>query len=218
MFYFKVFYFKLCKDKIHWDSPVSESVKEQWIKYLNNLKAVKSVAIERHLFCCEAPEKQLHGFCDSSGIAYSAVVFVRSVCEHGVKVRLWCAKTRLVPIKEENIPRLELLGCLLLSKLIKSVYEAVGGVVRLSEIYCWSDAQILFWWIKQTHKNWKVWVQNRVNVIRDNVAPARWFYVPTKINPADIATRITNPIKLVNNSLWWNGQNFLITEQLEIPN
>ena len=39
-----------------------------------------------------------------------------------------------------------------------------------------------------------------------------------KINPADIVTRITNPIKLVNNSLWWNGPNFLITEQLEIPN
>ena len=105
-------------------------------------------------------------------------------------------------IKEESTPRLELLGCLLLLKLMKSVCEAVGGVVRLSEICCWPDAQISLWWIKQTHKNWKVWVQNRVNVIRDNVAPERWFYVPTKINPDDIATRITNPIKLVNNSLW----------------
>ena len=76
---------------------MSESVKEQWIQYL---KAIKSAAIERHLLCCEASEKQLHGFCDSFGIAYSAVVFVRSICEHGVKVRLWCAKTRLVPIKE----------------------------------------------------------------------------------------------------------------------
>ena len=42
--------------------------------------------------------------------------------------------------------------------------------------------------------------------------------VPMEINPADIATRIANPIKLVNNSLWWNGPNFFITEQLEIPN
>ena len=73
---------------------MSESIKKQWIKYLNNLKTIKSVATERHLFCCEASEKQLHGFCDISGIAYSAVVFVRSVCEHGVKVRLWCAKTQ----------------------------------------------------------------------------------------------------------------------------
>ena len=69
---------------------MSESVKEQWIRYLNNFK---SVAIKRHLFCCKASEKQLHGFCDSSSIAHSAVVFARWVCEQGVKVRLWCAKT-----------------------------------------------------------------------------------------------------------------------------
>ena len=68
------------------------------------------------------------------------------------------------------------------------------------------------------HKNWKVWIQSRVNEIRDNVPSQRWFYVPTKISPADIATGITNPIKLASNSLWWNGPNFLITEQLEIPN
>ena len=84
--------------------------------------------------CCEASEKQLHRFCDSSDIAYSAVVFVRSVCEHDMKVQLWCVKTRLVFIREANIPRSELLGCLLLSKLFKSVCEAVGGVVRSSEI------------------------------------------------------------------------------------
>ena len=53
---------------------------------------------------------------------------------------------------------------------------------------------------------------------RDNVPTESWFYVPSKINLADISTRITNPIKLENNSLWWNGPNFLITEQLEIPN
>ena len=29
---------------------------------------------------------------------------------------------------------------------------------------------------------------------------------------------LTNQIKLVNNSLWWRGPNFLINEQLEIPN
>ena len=39
-----------------------------------------------------------------------------------------------------------------------------------------------------------------------------------KLNPADIATRITNPIKPVNNSLWWNRSKFLTDEQLEILN
>ena len=106
----KVSFQKLCKDKTHWDCLVSESIEKHWIKFLNDLKTIKSVTIERYLFRCEASGKQLHVFIDSSGIAYSAVVFVRSVCEHGVKVWLWCAETRLVRCKEENKPRLELLG------------------------------------------------------------------------------------------------------------
>ena len=48
--------------------------------------------------------------------------------------------------------------------------------------------------------------------------PKDGFTFPQKINsPGITATRITNPIKLVNNSFWWNVPNFLITEQSEIP-
>ena len=151
----KILFQKLCKEKIDLDGNVSD-VTEQWKKYLCNLKTLKSVVIERHLFCCGESDVQLHGFCDSSGVAYSAVVLVRSICKHGVKFRLWRAKSRLVPIKEDNIPRLELSGCVLLTKLLKSVCEALSGVVKVSETYCWSDSQIVLWWIKQTHKNWKV--------------------------------------------------------------
>ena len=105
----KVLFQNLCKDKIDWDSNVSDNITEQWKKYLCNLKTLKSVVIERHLFCCGESDVLLHGFCDSSGVAYSAV-FVRSICKHGVKVRLWCTKSRLVPVKEDNIPHSELLG------------------------------------------------------------------------------------------------------------
>ena len=89
---------------------MSQNIEKHWIKFLNDLKTIKSVVIERYLFRCEASGKELHVFIDSSGIAYSAVVFVRSVCEHGAKMWLWCAETRLVRCKEENKPRLELLG------------------------------------------------------------------------------------------------------------
>lgn len=44
------------------------------------------------MICCEASKKELHGFCDSPGIPYSAAVFVRSFCEHGMKVQIWLAK------------------------------------------------------------------------------------------------------------------------------
>ena len=37
-----------------------------------------------------------------------------------------------------------------------------------------------------------------------------------KINPADIDAHVTNSVKLVNNSLWWNVTNLFITDLLEI--
>ena len=37
-----------------------------------------------------------------------------------------------------------------------------------------------------------------------------------KINPADIDAHVTNPVKLVNDQLWWNVPNLFITDLLEI--
>ena len=51
----------------------------------------------------------LHGFGDASRVAYGAVVYVRSVCRHGVKVSLWTRKCCVPPVKVTTVPRLELL-------------------------------------------------------------------------------------------------------------
>ncbi len=64
---------------------------------------------------------QLHGFCDASEDAYAAVVYLRTVDPEGsVCVTLVTSKTRLEPIKRLTIPRLELCGAHLLSKLLHS--------------------------------------------------------------------------------------------------
>ena len=52
-------------------------------------------------------------------------MFVRASCGHGDSVRLWTSKSRLAPKKESSILRLELMACLLLSRLMVSVKLAV---------------------------------------------------------------------------------------------
>ena len=59
-------------------------------------------------------------------------------------------------------------------------------------------------------KEWKVWVQNRGEIIRDNVDFNNWFHVPTSVNPADICTRECSVAKLKDCSLWWDGPKFLL--------
>lgn len=61
---------------------------------------------------------EIHGFSDSSLSMYCAVVYVRIIAKTGIKVFFWTLNTRVAPLKTVSIPRLELLGCLLLSELI----------------------------------------------------------------------------------------------------
>ena len=42
---------------------------------------------------------------------------------------------------------------------------------------------------------WNVWINNRVEKIREMVTPTRWFFVLTGLNPADVGTR---PVSLEN--------------------
>ena len=83
-----------------------------------------------------------HGFGDASRVVYEAVVYVRSVCRHDVKVSLWTGKCRVAPVKLTTVPRLELLACVVLSKLIVSVKKAVTGLLNVRNVFCWSDSQI----------------------------------------------------------------------------
>ena len=53
-------------------------------------------------------------------------------------------------------------------------------------------------------KKWKIWVENRVSEIRQNVGVDCWRYVPTDFNPADVATRYNKKLKF-EEVLWWKG-------------
>ena len=53
-----------------------------------------------------------------------------------------------------SVPRLELLGCLLLSKLVKEVVLAVSSRVCVSRIFCWTDSELVLCSFKGKEKCW----------------------------------------------------------------
>ena len=76
--------------------------------------------------------QELYGFSDAIKSGFGACVQVRSFYRSGkVNVRLLTAKSRVAPLKTETIPRLELLGNLLLLRLIKSEKNALKNCFSL---------------------------------------------------------------------------------------
>ena len=78
---------------------------------------------------------------------------------------------------------------LLLSKLILAVKDVVECEVQLLGVVYWNDSEVVaLRWLKQKQKQWSVWVQNRVEVIRQHISLFTWHHVPTSVNLFDIST------------------------------
>ena len=98
---------------------------------------------------------ELHRFCDSSNVAYAAAVYMRVVTSMGVIVILLKAKSKVAPLRAVTLPRLGLLACLLLSKLVVSVRKAVDVEVEIWSVMLWSGSEIALYWIRGLTKKWK---------------------------------------------------------------
>ena len=150
------------------------------------------VSVPRHFIFPKDSIVSVHlvGFSDASKDAYAAVVYLVSTKCRGEKASHICAaKSRVSPIAKQSIPRLELLGALILSRLTKSVKRVLEEVVEIKYTTHCSDSQAALAWIKNTNGTYKQYVQDRAKEVRLNSDLDSWHYVPTKCNPADIASR-----------------------------
>ena len=141
----------MCVDKINWDHPLESSTLSNWKKLLKELETLSEIRISRYYLI---PLKkivtvQLHGFSDASTRAYAAVVYLRCVYSDGVvDVYLVISKTRVAPIKGQSVPRLELLGAVILAQLMHTVYEALQFHLKDLRLFYWTDSYTALCWIK----------------------------------------------------------------------
>ncbi|GFW29577.1 uncharacterized protein TNCV_1549881 [Trichonephila clavipes] len=113
-----------------------------------------------------------------------------------------------------TIPRLELCAAVLLAKLVKRVVAALQ--LETAEVYLWSDSMIVLAWLRKEPMDLKTFVQNRVAKIQELYPNQLWRHVPSDQNPADLVSRGVDPVKLLQQNLWFNGPTFLSAVHIEL--
>ncbi|UYV61147.1 hypothetical protein LAZ67_1003576 [Cordylochernes scorpioides] len=197
---------QLWKRKTSWDEPIESDIKSNWNKFQTQLSCLKEIKIPRYLnsSSSEIEELQLHGFCDASLNAYSAVFYLKTRFKNQkIKIILITSKTKVAPLKTITIPRLELSAALLLAQLNQVILESFP--FQPDKTFLWTDSQICIDWIRSDASRWKAFVSNRVSSIQNLTQITDWFHVSSQDNPADCASRGIMPQDLVNHRIWWRG-------------
>lgn len=204
----KIILQELWKLNISWDESVPSDLYTIWSKYRSQLHLLNSLQIPRHTLSLNTVSVQLHGFCDASQTSYGACVYLRCCDDlNHFTSNLYCAKTRVAPLKTITIPRLELSGALLLAELVHKILTSCD--IKFESVTYWSDSMICTSWINSSPHILKTFVANRVSQIQNLSNPKSWKHVSTYDNPADLLSRGISPSDLITSEFWFHGPSWL---------
>ena len=183
------------------------TVQDNWISLFQEMKELDTVSFERCLTVSNAVEPpMLCVFADASQDAFWACVYVRQRKDdetYGVK--FIAAKPRIAPLKQLTIPRLELQGAVLASRLAKSIQEE--SRIPFKDVQFFTDSTITLAWIQSSSRSFKPFVSPRIGEIQSNTNPSQWKHIPSGDNVADDLSRGIPVSELQGR--WMNGPEFL---------
>ena len=82
------------------------------------------------------------------------------------------------------------------------------------DVFHYSDSKVVLGYLSNTSKSFARYVARRTAIVNALTHDVVWRYVPTSINPADLASRPTSPLDLLKTH-WLHGPEFL--RQRELP-
>lgn len=196
---------------VDWDSQVPQKILESWQKISSQLHCLSDINFPRQIIDLNNfLSAELHGMCDSSQNAYCAVVYLRVLFKDcSIKTHFIIAKSRIAPLKNLSIPRLELCSAVLLSSLLSFVQETYKNKMYISKVFAWTDSTIVLCWLKGDSRNWNTFVSNRVASIQEKIPSSNWHHIISQDNAADPGSRGLLPLDLLNNTLWRAGPHWL---------
>ena len=205
----------LWKRGISWDEELPPELSERWKRLFHEMVQLNGVRFDR---CLTPPnaigQPVLCVVSDAAEDAFGACAYVRwQLSTGGFNAQFIAAKSRVAPLKKLTIPRLELQGAVLASRLGKTILKE--SRLKFEKSVFFLDSKIVLAWICSETRRFKPFVSVRVGEIQDNSDPAQWRHVPGEQNVADEVSRGI-PVESLTGR-WQYGPDFLRLPESKWP-
>ena len=97
------------------------------------------------------------------------------------------SKSRIAPLKQLTIPRLELQAAVLAYRLAKSILDE--SKIQFKSVKFLTDSTITMAWIQSASLSFKPFVSLRVGEIQRKSYPSQWKHIPSEENVANDLSR-----------------------------
>ena len=178
----KMLFQTLCCQRADWDQPLEGDYLKQWREFRSEFEVLNETRIPRCYFRIEFIPQ------------YSELMLLRCIwglfTEMALSLFVWLPQRQecLSPVKKQSIPRLELLGALILMRLTDIVPGQLP--LQLKATY-WVDSTAALFWIKH-QRPWKQYISRQVSEICSCTSSVVWRHCPGVVNPADLPSRGLN--------------------------
>ena len=206
----KLFLQELWQLKGDWDSPIADEDLSSFVDWLNELKELALFSTPRFYRAVpnEPDSIEIHIFGDASVDAFAAVAYLRFQFPDGsIQCSFVIVKTRVSPLRQLSIPRLELQASVMSVRLLETVKGEQS--YEIESCHLWSDSSTVLQWIRSPSRRHPTFVANRVAEIQDCTNVSQWSHVPGQLNVADDGSRGLHAIDLHPECWWLNGPAFL---------
>ncbi|CAK1603668.1 unnamed protein product [Parnassius mnemosyne] len=211
----KILIQKLWICNLGWDDVLPPHLIEDWLRYRKELIHLQHISLPRwfNTTAQNLKDMEIHGFADASVNTYAAVVYLKVINNASIHVMIIASRTKVAPLKQISVPKLELCAAALLTELMSDVVDLLS--IRKEKIFAWSDSTVVLSWLQSEPSRWRTFVANRVAEITRVLDNNHWNYVQSSDNPADLATRGIKAHDLANQDIWWSGPDWLKQIQIE---
>ncbi|GFX01428.1 integrase catalytic domain-containing protein [Trichonephila clavipes] len=196
---------------VEWDESLPDDIISLWADWWKEVPQLTNFSIA----CCYFSDPlvnnfktlELHLFSDASTKAYGTVAYLCVTSSNKeILTSFVASKNRIAPLKTLTLPRLELMGALLSARLSSNILKALKLDIPC---FFWTDSKITYFWVRGPPERFKPYIKNRIQEIQKLTSPTNLHHCPGIQNPADILSRGVKISRLLNDTSWLQGPEWL---------